>query len=86
MMTDHDKDGNEVMLARTSESETGAPEAVRPLVAAPGLRAFLRARRGVTAIEYGIIAALVAVVIIAAINTLGQTALTNLFQKVADSL
>jgi pilus assembly protein Flp/PilA len=86
MITDHDKDGNEVMLARTSEPQTGASEATRPLAAAPGLRDFLRARRGVTAIEYGLVAALVAVVIIAAINTLGQTALTQLFDKVANSL
>ena len=86
MMTDHDKDGNAVMAARTSEPEMRAPEAARPLAAAPRLRDFLRACRGVTAIEYGLVAALIAVAIIAAINTLGQTALTNLFQKVADSL
>jgi pilus assembly protein Flp/PilA len=50
------------------------------------VRNFLRECRGVTAIEYGIVTALVAVVIISAINTLGQTALTQLFQKVASSL
>ena len=50
------------------------------------MRHFLQECGGVTAIEYGMVAALVAVVIIAAINTLGQTALTQLFDKVANSL
>ena len=48
--------------------------------------AFLRERKGVTAIEYGLIAAMVAVVITIAIYNLGQTALTQLFDKVASSL
>jgi pilus assembly protein Flp/PilA len=50
------------------------------------VRNFLRECRGATAIEYGIVTALVAVVIIGAINTLGQTELTQLFQKAASSL
>jgi Flp pilus assembly pilin Flp len=50
------------------------------------VRNFLRECCGVTAIEYGMVTAVVAVVIISAINSLGQTALTQLFQKVASSL
>lgn len=50
------------------------------------MRNFLRECRGVTAIEYSTVTALVAVVIIGAINTLDQTALTQLFQRVARSL
>lgn len=42
-------------------------------------------RRGVTAMEYGLIAALVAVVIIGAVTTLG-TKLTATFTTVANSL
>jgi pilus assembly protein Flp/PilA len=57
------------------------PEGARARV-----RAFPGAREGVTAIEYGIVAGLIAVVIIAAVNTLGQTALTQLFEKVASSM
>ncbi len=37
------------------------------------LRTFLREEEGVTAIEYGLIAALIAVVIIGAVKTLGIT-------------
>jgi Flp pilus assembly pilin Flp len=40
----------------------------------------------VTAIEYGLMVALMTLVIIVAIQTLGQQALTQLFQKVASSL
>jgi len=40
---------------------------------------------GVTAIEYGLIAALIAVVIIGAVSTLG-TDLTSVFNSVANSL
>lgn len=47
---------------------------------------FIRDRRGVTAIEYGIVAAMIAVVVVGAINYLGQQALTNLFSVVANSL
>jgi pilus assembly protein Flp/PilA len=42
-------------------------------------------RRGVTAMEYGIIAALVAVVIIAAVTLLG-TALTGVFTSISTAL
>jgi len=41
--------------------------------------------RGVTAIEYGLIAALIAVVIIGAVSTVG-TSLSSVFSTVAGSL
>ena len=42
-------------------------------------------RRAVTALEYGLIAALIAVVIIGAVTTVG-TNLTNVFNKVSGQL
>lgn len=55
-------------------------------VARSGIGGFLRACSGVTAIEYGLLSALIAVAIIVAVNALGQQALTQLFSKVANSL
>ena len=49
------------------------------------VRNFLREDDGVTAIEYGLIAALIAVVIIAAV-TLTGTNLNNIFGQVAAAL
>lgn len=49
------------------------------------LRKFLNNESGATAIEYGLIAALIAVVIIVAITTVG-TNLTTTFNSVATSL
>ncbi len=46
---------------------------------------FLRQEEGVTAIEYGLIAALIAIVIIAAVTTAG-TQLNIIFNKVAAAL
>jgi len=46
---------------------------------------FAQRESGVTAIEYGLIAGLIAVVIIAAVTTVG-TDLTAKFQAVADAL
>lgn len=46
---------------------------------------FLRDDSGATAIEYGIIAALVAVAAIGALGTLGDN-LTGIFDRVAESL
>ncbi len=46
---------------------------------------FVRDENGATAIEYGIIAALVAVAAVGALTTLG-TDLTNLFGRVSDEL
>jgi pilus assembly protein Flp/PilA len=42
-------------------------------------------KKGVTAIEYGLIAALIAVVIIAAVTLLGKN-LTNVFNSIAGKL
>ncbi len=46
---------------------------------------FVRDESGATAIEYGLIAGLIAVVIVAAVTTVG-TKLTNSFNKVGNSL
>lgn len=46
---------------------------------------FLKDDEGVTAIEYGLIAALIAVVIILAVTAVG-TQLTGIFQHIADTL
>jgi pilus assembly protein Flp/PilA len=48
-------------------------------------RQFLRDEEGVTAIEYGLIAALIAVVIIGAVQLVG-TDLLNVFTKISDAL
>ena len=47
---------------------------------------WLRDRKGATAIEYGLIVGLMTVVIISAVYTLGSTTLTQLFDKIANSL
>lgn len=49
------------------------------------LRALVKDERGVTAMEYGLIAALVAVVIIGSVTTLG-TSLSATFKAVATAL
>lgn len=49
------------------------------------LRGLLRDRRGVTALEYGLIAALVAAVIIVTVTNLGKS-LNGVFQYIAQSL
>jgi pilus assembly protein Flp/PilA len=49
------------------------------------IKNFVKDESGATAIEYGLIAALVAVAIIAALTALG-TELSNIFQFVADEL
>ncbi len=49
------------------------------------MRAFLRDRRAVTALEYGLIAALVAVVIITSVTALGVN-LSTTFQTIAASI
>ncbi len=50
-----------------------------------GARALKSDRRAVTALEYGLIAALIAVVIIGAVTTVG-TRLTNTFTTVGNAL
>jgi len=54
------------------------------LIGSRTLRRLLGAESGVTAIEYGLIAALVAVVIIVAVTTVG-TELTRTFDTIATS-
>ena len=49
------------------------------------IKNFLRDEQGVTAIEYGLIAALIAVVIIAAVKLIG-TELDKTFDKIGTSL
>lgn len=49
------------------------------------LKSLWKDRSGATAIEYGLIAALIAVIIIAAITLVG-TDLSNMFNTVANSL
>jgi pilus assembly protein Flp/PilA len=49
------------------------------------LMSFLRDEEGATAIEYGLIAALISVIIIAVITVVG-TNLAAVFQRIADAL
>lgn len=49
------------------------------------IKRFLKDENGATAIEYGLIAALVSVVLITVLATLGDNLTTN-FQEVADCL
>ena len=49
------------------------------------IKAFLQDESGATAIEYGLIAGLVAVAIIAALTALGSS-LSDLFSNVADTV
>ncbi len=49
------------------------------------LRKFIRNEDGATAIEYALIASLIAVAIIAAVTTVGQK-VTNVFTEVGNSL
>jgi pilus assembly protein Flp/PilA len=49
------------------------------------LTRFLRDEEGATAIEYGLIAALISVAIIAAVGLLGEN-LTNVFNQIAGAL
>lgn len=49
------------------------------------LRKFLRDESGATAIEYGLIAALVSIAMVAALGPVG-TAITNTFNDVEDAL
>jgi pilus assembly protein Flp/PilA len=49
------------------------------------LRSFLRDQSGATAIEYGLIASLIALVIIASVTTVG-TKMTGTFNKVSGNL
>jgi pilus assembly protein Flp/PilA len=59
------------------------PAAVRG--ASPPIRHFIRDRRAVTALEYGLIAALIAVVIIGSLSRVGTNISTS-FSKVSSSI
>lgn len=50
-----------------------------------GVQRFLKGEEGVTAIEYGLIAALIAVVIIVAVTAVGDN-LVAVFERVASEL
>ncbi len=50
-----------------------------------GVQRFIRDEEGVTAIEYALIAALIAVVIIAAVRAVGQD-VNSTFQSIADAI
>jgi len=50
-----------------------------------GIQRFIRDEEGVTAIEYALIASLIAVVIIVAVRTVGQD-VNNTFQTIANTL
>lgn len=50
------------------------------------MNGFLCDRSGVTAIEYGLMVALMTLAIIGAVQTLGSQAFVNLFSKIADSM
>lgn len=52
---------------------------------APALKRFIRDERGVTAIEYGLIAALIAVVIIGTVTTVGEN-LDGVFSEIGTKL
>jgi len=49
------------------------------------MKSFWQDEEGVTAIEYGLIAALIAVVIIISVTNVG-TALSDIFQQIADAI
>jgi pilus assembly protein Flp/PilA len=49
------------------------------------VRSFMADEDGVTALEYGMIAALIAAVIVTVVGTLGQS-VDGAFQKIADAL
>ena len=50
------------------------------------MNGFLRDCRGVTAIEYGLMVALMTLAIIGAVQTLGSQAFVQLFDKIANSM
>jgi pilus assembly protein Flp/PilA len=58
---------------------------LKPVLSVTNRIASLRDDRGVTSVEYGLMVALIAVVIIAAVTLLG-TNLSNLFNQVAAAI
>ena len=53
---------------------------------APELQELWRDDAGPTAVEYGITAGLIAVVIVMAVTALGQVVLVNLFERTANAM
>ena len=90
--------GRPTITARAHGSGVGLPEQAQILPDATSgpapdpdaLRSFVtrffRDCRGVTAIEYGLIVALMTLAILGSVYTLGQTALQQLFMQIASSL
>jgi pilus assembly protein Flp/PilA len=74
----------EILLCANSPPWKGT-EMLSRLVKLQLKAAALRNERGATAVEYGLMVALIAIVIIAAVMLLGSN-LNNLFQKVAVSV
>lgn len=64
---------------------SGHPK-LRAAVMARELRAVWADEAAPTAVEYAIMVGMIAVVIIAAVGTLGQTVLINLFQRTAAAM
>lgn len=82
-------------MAETERFELAADAAGRPAAHpdAPGstlrlfgFRFFFRDKGAATAIEYALVAGSIAVVIIAAVNTLGQRVNTMFFQQVVQAM
>jgi pilus assembly protein Flp/PilA len=67
------------------ERHADAARTLKMLTFRNNLRALIKDERGVTAMEYGLIAALVAVVIIGSVTTMG-TSLSTTFKAVAAAL
>lgn len=51
-----------------------------------GIKRFVRDEEGVTMVEYGLLAALIAVVCVTVIATIGRSLRDDVFQKIADCL
>ena len=86
------------MPATPSGSQMGVPQESQPLPDAAcgppphsaalrfAVTSFLRDRRGVTAIEYGLMLGLMTLVIVSAIYTLGTQTFVHLFSMIASSI
>ncbi|MBS0276377.1 MAG: Flp family type IVb pilin [Proteobacteria bacterium] len=66
-------------------SHAGSRPAAHPHAARSAVKRFLADENGATAIEYAMIAAGIAVVIVAAVNTLGQNVKDAFFNKLASA-
>jgi len=73
-------------ISRPQLASSGAAWRLRNAATRLSVRNLFRQCGGVTAIEYGIVAGLVALVIVSAVNALGNAALTQLFERIASSM